>query len=349
MPVGTRGTVKGLTGGMIRDTGASMILGNTFHLMSRPGEEVVAALGGLHRFMAWDGPILVDSGGFQAWSIPGSKFTDSHVEIRDPTAGHVVQLTPELVVRTAETLGADIAMPLDHCPPWPCTEDDAARSVDRTLRWLERSLAARTRDDIAVFGIVQGSVFPEQRRRCAEAIASLDLPGNAIGGVSVGEPGKRSRPAVAEALSVLPEDRPRYLMGVGEPRDLLEAVSDGLDLFDCVLPTRNARNAQALTRTGPLNMRNAAHVRDDSPLDAECGCLACRKYSRGVIRHLVKCNELLGHTLMTLHNLTFIGDLMADARAAILEGTFTAWRDTVLDRYEAGRPSKDAPDAQGAG
>jgi queuine tRNA-ribosyltransferase len=332
MPVGTRGTVKGLVPPLLRESGASMILANAFHLMLRPGEETVRALGGLHALMAWEGPILTDSGGFQVFSIAGSVVDDDGVSVRSPVDGSAVRLTPERVVAVEEALGPDVAMPLDHCPPWPCSEADAAASLKRTLAWLERSAAAKRRDDMALFGIVQGSVYPRLREECARAVAALGLPGNAVGGVSVGEPGDRSLPAIRAAVAVLPEDRPRYLMGVGDPSDLLDAVAEGFDLFDCVLPTRNGRNGQALTRDGPVNLRNAGHAADLSPVERGCPCLACRSYSRGTIRHLFQSSEMLGPILLSLHNVTFLCGLLREARAAASAGRFASFRAGALGR-----------------
>ncbi|MCK6482286.1 MAG: tRNA guanosine(34) transglycosylase Tgt [Planctomycetes bacterium] len=336
MPVGTRGTVKGLTPPQLREAGARMILANAFHLLLRPGEEVVRDLGGLHALMAWDGPILTDSGGFQVFSLPGSRVDGDGVTVKSPVDGSEVRLTPERVIEVEEALGPDVAMPLDHCPPWPCTEGEAAASVERTLRWLERSATAKRRPEVALFGIVQGSVYPALRAACARAVAALDLPGNAVGGVSVGEPGDRSLPAVRAAVALLPADRPRYLMGVGEPEDLLDAVAEGFDLFDCVLPTRNGRNGQVLTRDGPLNLRNASRARERGPADRECRCLACREYPLGALRHLFQAGEMLGPVLASLHNITFLGDLMAGAREAVKAGRFAPWRQEAIGRYRAG-------------
>jgi queuine tRNA-ribosyltransferase len=332
MPVGTRGTVKGLVPPLLREAGATMILANAFHLMLRPGEETVRSLGGLHALMAWDGPILTDSGGFQVFSLEGSVVDDEGVSLRSPVDGSPVRLTPERVIAVEEALGPDVAMPLDHCPPWPCSEADAGDSVRRTLAWLVRSAAAKRRDDMALFGIVQGSVYPRLREACARAVADLGLPGNAVGGVSVGEPGDRSLPAVRAAVAVLPEDRPRYLMGIGEPGDLLDAVAEGFDLFDCVLPTRNGRNGQALTRDGPVNLRNAGHAADRSPVERDCPCLCCRSFSRGTIRHLFQASEMLGPILLSLHNVAFLAGLLWEARGAVAGGRYGAFRTDALRR-----------------
>jgi queuine tRNA-ribosyltransferase len=325
MPVGTRGTVKGLVPPLLREAGATMILANAFHLMLRPGEEAVRTLGGLHAFMGWDGPILTDSGGFQVFSLAGSKVDEDGVEVRSPVDGSPVRLTPERVVAVEEALGPDVAMPLDHCAPWPCSEPDAAAAVRRTLAWLERSVAARRRDDVALFGIVQGSVYPRLREECARAVASFGLQGTAVGGVSVGEPGDRSLPAVRAAVAVLPEDRPRYLMGVGDPGDLLDAIAEGFDLFDCVLPTRNGRNGQALTRGGPLHLRNASLASDRRPIEEGCRCLACRSFSRGALRHFFQAGEMLGPILASVHNVAFLGTLLREGREAVRAGRYAAF------------------------
>ena len=335
MPVGTRGSVKGLLPPQLREAGATMILANAFHLMLRPGEGTVRALGGLHAFMGWDGPILTDSGGFQVFSIAGSKVDDDGVTVRSPVDGSEVRLTPEGVVAVEEALGPDVAMPLDHCPPRPCTEEEAAASVRRTLAWLERSVAAKRRGDMALFGIVQGSVFPRLREECARAVAAMGLQGNAVGGVSVGEPGDLSMPAVRAAVALLPGDRPRYLMGVGDPEDLLEAIAEGFDLFDCVLPTRNGRNGQALTRDGPLHLRNASLAADPRPIDPACRCPACRSFSRGAIRHFFQAGEMLGPILASLHNVAFLGDLLREAREEIRAGRYAAFRAGASARLQS--------------
>jgi queuine tRNA-ribosyltransferase len=336
MPVGTRGTVKGLVPPLVRQSGATMILGNAFHLLLRPGADAVRALGGLHAFMGWDGPILTDSGGFQVFSLRGSKVDDAGVDVPSPIDGTRVRLTPESVVALQETLGPDVAMPLDHCPAWPCSEADAEAAVTRTVRWLERTVAARAREETAFFGIVQGSVYPDLREQCARAVAALDLPGNAVGGVSVGEPDAISSPAVLAAVAALPADRPRYLMGVGDPADLIRAIGLGFDLFDCVLPTRNGRNGQALTRTGPLHLRNASLARDAGPIEPGCRCLACTGFTRGAIRHFFSADEMLGPILASLHNLTFLADLVREAREAAAAGRYRAWSEDALRRLGAG-------------
>jgi len=328
---------------MLREAGVRMVLANAFHLMLRPGEETVRTLGGLHVLMGWDGPLLTDSGGFQVFSLPGSRVDEDGVEVPSPVDGTRVRLTPERVVEVSEALGPDVAMPLDHCPSWPCSEAEAAASVRRTVRWLERAVAARTRPEVALFGIVQGSVSPALRERCAREVAALGLPGYAVGGVSVGEPAEGRLPAVRAALAVLPGDRPRYLMGVGEPADLLEGVAEGVDLFDCVLPTRNGRNGQALTRDGVLHLRNAGHARDRAPIDPACRCLACTGFSRGAIRHLFQTGEMLGPVLASLHNVTFLQDLLREAREAIAAGGYGSFRAAALRRYRGAAPFAGPP------
>ena len=336
MPVGTRGTVKGLVPPLVRQSGASMILANAFHLLLRPGADAVKALGGLHAFMGWDGPILTDSGGFQVFSLKGSTVDDDGVEVPSPVDGSRVRLTPESVVALQEALAPDVAMPLDHCAPWPCSEADAEAAAKRTVRWLERTVAARKREETAFFGIVQGSVYPRLREECARAVASMGLPGNAVGGVSVGEPDAIASPAVLAAVGALPADRPRYLMGVGDPADLILAVGLGFDLFDCVLPTRNGRNGQALTRSGPLHLRNASLARDAGPIEPGCRCLACTGFTRGAIRHFFAADEMLGPILASLHNLTFLADLMREAREAAAAGRYRAWSEEALRRLGRG-------------
>ncbi len=336
MPVGTRGTVKGLTPAHLRAAGATMILANAFHLHLRPGEATVAALGGVHGLMAWDGPVLTDSGGFQVFSLPGSRVDEDGVTLRSPVDGAPVRLTPEGVTALQETLAPDVAMPLDHCPPWPCDGALAEESGERTLRWLRRAAAARGSARTALFGIVQGSVYPALRQRLARETAALDLPGYAVGGVSVGEPGEPSALAARAALDALPADRPRYLMGVGDPEDLLDAVASGVDLFDCVLPTRNGRNGQALTRDGVVHLRGAGLARETRPLDPGCPCLACTEYPLGALRHLARTGEMLGATLASLHNVTFLCGLMAEARDAIRAGRFVPWSAEARRRYRDG-------------
>ena len=322
MPVGTRGAVRGLTPDELRTVGASMVLANTYHLWERPGYELVGRMGGLHAFMSWSGPILTDSGGYQVFSLKKYvKVTEKGVKFRSPIDGTLRHLTPERAVEIQETLGVDIAMALDECIEWPADEARVQRSTERTTRWLRRQLDARKRADrTALFGIAQGGMYPNLRAAHAHEIAGLDMDGYAVGGLSVGE-GRDLRNEMTEATLVgLPADKVRYLMGVGHPADIVDAVKRGIDLFDCVLPTRAGRHGQAYTSVGRLNLKNARFSEDRGPLDPNCTCATCRSYSRGYLRHLVKSEEFLGKRLMTLHNLTFYQDLMRGLRDAIEAG-----------------------------
>lgn len=332
MPVGTQGTVKGIVPDLLREAGSRMVLANTYHLALRPGEETVEALGGLHRFMGWDGPILTDSGGFQAFSLAGrSKLTESGVAFRSHIDGRLLDLTPERAVAIQQALGADVAMCLDHCPALPAGKAEVAEATARTVRWAERCKAAHTRADQALFGIVQGGGHADLRAACAERLIALDFEGYAIGGVSVGESREEVRAALEATTHLLPADRPRYLMGVGRPQDILDAVATGVDLFDCVLPTRNGRNATCLTASGPVKLRNAAHRRDTGPIEAGCNCLACREFSRGYLRHLFLADEMLGPILASIHNLAYLHRLTGQVREAIREGRFVQLRAEVLE------------------
>jgi len=332
MPVGTQATVKGLTPDQIRATGSRMLLANTYHLALRPGEQVVAELGGLHRFMGWDGPILTDSGGFQVFSLAArSKLTEQGVTFRSHIDGRLLELTPESSMRIQQDLGADVAMCFDECPALPASKEAIAAAVGRTIRWAGRCKDAHQRNDQALFGIVQGGSHADLRGECAEALIKLDFEGYAVGGVSVGE----SREQVREALRVtthhLPEDRPRYLMGVGRPQDILEAVGTGIDLFDCVLPTRNGRNATCLTARGPVKLRNAAHRTDHGPIEAGCDCMACTQFSRSYLRHLFIAKEMLGPILASFHNLAYLQRLTRQIREAIQAGRFVQFKTEVLE------------------
>jgi queuine tRNA-ribosyltransferase len=347
MPCGTRGLVKAVTAAQVEETGTQILLANTYHLLQRPGEPTVAALGGLHTFMGWSRPILTDSGGFQVFSLSERRRLDEDgVSFTSEIDGNVIRLTPERCVAIQEALGADVIMPLDHCIEWPAAKEDVARSVATTLAWARRCAAARTRSDQALFGIVQGGVHEDLRRECAQALVGLDLPGYALGGFSVGEPKDLAAAVLAATAAVLPEAKPRYLMGVGTPHDFLDAVAAGIDMMDCVLPTRNARHAVALTRSGSLRLRNARHAADRSPLDAHCGCFTCRRHSRGYLRHLFQSDESLGGTLLTIHNLTYMADLARAARTAIAERRFAAFRDETLQ--ELANASQDRGDAAAA-
>jgi queuine tRNA-ribosyltransferase len=324
MPVGTQATVKGVDPGRLRETGAQMILANTYHLTLRPGEQTVAALGGLHTFMGWDGPILTDSGGFQVFSLAERMTVDeTGVRFRSHIDGAPVELTPERAVAIQEQLGGDVAMVLDHVVALPNERDVVADAMRRSVRWAARCQAAATRPDQTLFAIVQGGLDAELRAESAEKLVALNFVGYAIGGLSVGESPAEMYAALDVTMPHLPQERPRYLMGVGRPIDLLEAIGRGVDLFDCVLPTRNGRNALAFTDAGPIRLRNQLHTLDRDPLDPTCPCMACR-HSRGYLRHLFQAGEMLGPMLVSMHNLTYYQRLMSQARTAIAEGRFAA-------------------------
>jgi queuine tRNA-ribosyltransferase len=338
MPVGTYGTVKGVLPESLEAMGAQIILGNTFHLWLRPGTEVVSRFGGLHRFEGWSRPILTDSGGFQVWSLgnadgTGRKISEEGVRFASPVNGDKLLLTPEISMQVQTALNSDIAMQFDECTPYETagritTEREARASMELSLRW-----AARSRDEFdrlenpnALFGIVQGGMFETLRGESAEALAELDLPGYAIGGVSVGEPKEEMRRVMAHTPPLLPAAKPRYLMGVGTPEDIVEGVACGVDLFDCVMPTRNARNGHLFTRFGDLKIRNARHKADARPLDPTCGCTACRTFSRAYLHHLERCGEMLAPMLASIHNLYYYLNLMREIRAALDEGRFEDFR-----------------------
>jgi queuine tRNA-ribosyltransferase len=335
MPVGTQATVKGLTPEQLRDAGTRILLGNTYHLALRPGDELIAELGGLHRFMAWDGPILTDSGGFQVFSLADArKITDHGVSFRSHIDGTPLELTPEKAVHIQENLGSDIAMVLDECPPGNATPEVLRAAVRRTIAWAERCRAVHRRPDQALFAIVQGGTDVELRRECAAAMVAMDFPGYALGGFSVGEGPDAMQAALGPSAEALPTPKPRYLMGVGRPEDLLAGVAAGIELFDCVMPTRNGRNALAFTDEGPLRLRNACHRRDSSPLESGCSCYTCRHFSRAYLHHLFAAKEMLGPTLLSLHNVAYYLRLMAEAREAIAAGGFAAFRGRYLARWE---------------
>ena len=318
MPVGTLGTVKGLEIQQLRATGAQMVLGNTYHLALRPGPEVVAELGGLHRFMGWDGPILTDSGGFQLYSLAQmTQVTEQHAVFRSHIDGRLLELSPERAVEIQEALGSDIAMVLDHVIGLPAEPEVIHDANERTIRWAERCLRAAKRKEQAQFAIVQGGLDPKLRVECARRLAEMPFAGFALGGLSVGEEPEAMVRTIAVTAPAMPADRPRYLMGVGRPEDLLEAIRLGVDLFDCVMPTRNGRNAMAFTDAGPLKLRNLQHERDNRPIEEGCPCAACQR-SRGYIRHLFMAGEMLGPILLSIHNLTYYQRLLAHAREAIV-------------------------------
>jgi queuine tRNA-ribosyltransferase len=335
MAVGTQATVKGLTPPMLEDAGVQVVLGNTYHLTLRPGDDLIAELGGLHRFMGWERPILTDSGGYQVFSLATNrKLDDRGVVFRSHIDGSLLELTPERAVRIQENLGSDIAMCLDECPPGDAAGDKQRDAVNRTIHWAERCRAAHGRVDQALFAIVQGGIDVALRAECARALMSLDFPGYALGGFSVGETTEQMTGALGPTAELLPADRPRYLMGVGRPQDILAAVTRGIDMFDCVLPTRNGRNAQAFTLEGPLRLRNACHKRDPAPLESGCPCLTCRMYSRAYLHHLFQADEMLGPVLLSLHNLAFYSRLVAEARKAIAERRFGPFCAAHLARWE---------------
>jgi queuine tRNA-ribosyltransferase len=336
MPVATQGSVKSLAPSDLRAAGAQIVLANTYHLMLRPGHELVRELGGLHRFMGWNGPILTDSGGFQVWSLSKlRRIGEEGVEFRSHVDGTQRTLTPESCVAVQHALGVDVLHPLDECLAHPATVAETERSLALTERWLGRTLTAHrgAGSPGALFGIVQGGSYEALRRRAVESIGALDLPGHSIGGLAVGEPKPVMYDTTELVAGLLPGDRPRYLMGVGKPTDLVEAVARGVDLFDCVMPTRNARNGQAFTPDGPLNISNARFARDGAPLDPECACEGCRGFSRAYLRHLFMARELLAYRLLTLHNLTFYLGLMRDMRRVVAEGAFGPFRSRFLTRY----------------
>ncbi len=338
MPVGSRASVRGLTPDQLRSCGARMLLANAYHLALRPGADVVARLGGLHRFMGWDGPILTDSGGYQVFSLAEHRrITEDGVHFRSPVGGEKMFLGPRECMEIQALLGADVAMVLDHCPPYPCERGLAEESLARTLRWSSACKDCHNRSDQALFGIVQGSVFEDLRRESARRTAEIGFDGYAIGGVSVGEGPEQARRTVALTAPLLPEDKPRYLMGVGFPADLVSAIGHGVDLFDCAAPTRMGRNGTAFTPDGRLRLRNSSLRSDRRPVQDGCGCLCCRLYSRAYVSHLFRTGEMLGPVLLSVHNLTFYSRLMSDARGAIEVGRFAQFRDEVLSRLADGK------------
>lgn len=319
MPVGTNASVKAMLPEEVEATGADIILGNTYHLMTRPGHELIESLGGLHRFTQWPRTILTDSGGFQVLSLKDRRtISEEGVRFHSPYDGNWHELSPEKSVEVQEALGADIAMAFDECPPHDESRSYVARSMDRTTRWLDRCIAARRRvDRTSLFGIVQGGLHEDLRQVHTEELLERDLDGYAVGGVAVGESKSDMEQVVSYTAHLLPEDRPRYLMGVGHPEDLVTAVAAGIDMFDCVVPTRNARNGRLFTRQGRLVIKNARYRADPGPIDETCGCPTCQRFSRAYIRHLWTTNEILAHRLTTMHNLWFFGDLMRQVREAI--------------------------------
>jgi queuine tRNA-ribosyltransferase len=334
MPVGTAGCVKGITPQQLESTGAQIILANTYHLTLRPGVDVVEEIGGLHRLMAWDKPILTDSGGYQVFSLSElTRIDDEGVEFANHVDGARIRLNAEMAIDIQNRLGADIIMCFDECTPFPVEPDRLQTAVARTIQWAERSKAAHKRADQLLFGIVQGGIDIELRRTCSAKIVDIGFDGYAIGGLSVGEGHDLMMQTVREVAPLLPVDHPRYLMGVGMPADLLAAVGAGVDMFDCVLPTRNGRNAFAFTRQGPLRLRNSAHIRSTEPVEAECDCYTCRHFTRGAIRHFFNCGEMLGPILLSLHNLRFYQRLMADIREHIERSDYADWAAEEMRRW----------------
>ncbi len=339
MPVGTQATVKAVSPEELHRLGAKIILGNTYHLHVRPGEDLIREFGGLHRFMGWDGPILTDSGGFQVFSLAKlRRITDEGAHFQNHLDGTPTFLSPERSMEIQRDLGSDIVMAFDECPPWPCSEEEARRSLELTLRWAKRCWAwwdAQPPPHPLVFGIVQGSGYPALRRASAEALREIGFAGYAIGGVSVGEPEEEMYRAIESAAPWLPEERPRYAMGLGTPPQMLQMVARGVDMFDCVLPTRLARNGTAFSKTGTLNLKNAEYARQQGPIEEGCACPACRSFSRGYLRHLIKANEILGMRLLSLHNLYFYLELLREARRQILAGTFARFVADFCGNYRA--------------
>ena len=329
-PVGTQATVKAVTPRQLEETGATLVLSNTYHLYLRPGAGLVADMGGLHSFMQWPRPMLTDSGGFQVFSLSETRKVDEDgVTFKSHVDGSMHRFTPEISIDVQEKLGADIIMVFDECAP-PYDREYSERAMQRTHAWAERCQAAHTRTDQALFGIVQGGAFADLRRQSAEVIAGMGFPGHAIGGLSVGETKPEMHAMLEVVNAVLPQDRPRYLMGVGAPEDLVEGIRRGVDIFDCVLPTRLARHQSAMTRSGRINLLNATHAHDPRPIDETCGCYTCRTFSRAYLRHLVVAKEMLAATLVSIHNIYTLVDLVKQAREAIQACRFNEWADQVL-------------------
>lgn len=335
MPVGTQATVKAMTPEELKDIGSQIILSNTYHLYMRPGHDLIERAGGLHKFMNWDKPILTDSGGFQVFSLgPLRKIKEEGVEFRSHLDGSKHFLSPEKATEIQNALGSDIIMAFDECAPYPADRQYVKNSLERTTRWLERCKAAHKYPERqALFGIVQGGMYKELREQSAREITAIDLPGYAIGGLSVGEPKEMMYEVLDYTVPLLPEDKPRYLMGVGSPDDLLEGVLRGIDMFDCVLPTRIARNGTAMTSQGKVVVRNASYAEDFSSLDPECDCYTCRNYTKAYLRHLIKCNEILGARLLTIHNLHFLLKLMENVRGAIKEDRLLDYKKDFFEKY----------------
>ncbi len=334
MPVGTKATVKAMLPEELTDLGAQIILGNTYHLHLRPGEKTIKELGGLHKFMNWNQPILTDSGGFQVFSLSGlRKITDEGVDFKSHIDGASYFISPEKSMEIQMDLGADIIMAFDECPPYPATSGVVSEASERTLRWLRRSKEAMTRKESLLFGIVQGGLEESSRRKSLEQITSVDLPGYALGGLSVGEPIEMMHDLVRVIGPEMPKDKPRYLMGVGTPLDLVLMVDSGIDMFDCVMPTRTARNGTLYTWQGKISIKRSEYKNDPNPLDPECGCYTCKNYSKAYLRHLFTSGEILSARLHTIHNLSFYINLMSRIREEILQGTWDEFKRFCLDRF----------------
>ena len=336
MPVGTQGAVKAVTPEELESIGAEVVLGNTYHLFLRPGHERIRRLGGLHKFMHWSRPILTDSGGFQILSLAALRdIVEEGVRFRSHIDGSAHLMTPELAVEIQETLESDIAMVLDECPPYPVDKAEAKRSMGLTLRWARRCLQAKKRSDTALFGIVQGGTYDDLRAECAASLVEIGFDGYALGGLSVGEPKEMTYATAARTAEALPQRQPRYLMGMGTPEDMVECIGHGIDMFDCVMPTRNARNGTLFTSFGKLAIKNARYADDPGPVDPECGCYTCRHYSRAYLRHLYMAREILASRLNTLHNLAYYVGLMRRAREAIAADEFGEFRQEFYSRRRA--------------
>ena len=334
MPVGTNATVKTLSPEEVKSLGAGVILANTYHLHLRPGEEIVKKAGGVHEFMQYDGPMLTDSGGFQVFSLQKTrKITENGVEFRNIYNGDKDLFTPEKVIQIEEDIGADIIMSFDECIPYPVTHEYAKKSTERTIRWAKRGLAAHKREDQALFGIVQGGEFTDLREMCAKELAALDFPGYSIGGTSIGEPKEVCFKMIEDAIRYLPEDKPRYLMGVGSLDYILGGIERGVDMMDCVLPTRIARHGALMTSQGRINIRKAEYKEDFTPLDPECDCYTCQHYTKAYLHHLFLCNEEFGKRLNSIHNVRFLIKVVEGARKAIQEDRFKEYEEEVLRKY----------------
>lgn len=334
MPVGTKASVKSVSSGDLKNIGSQIILGNTYHLHLRPNEKLIARMGGLHQFMNWHGPILTDSGGFQVFSLSKlRKITDDGVEFRSHLDGSKLFISPEKSMEIQMDLGSDIIMAFDECPPYPCSEKELYSALDKTIRWLERCQQRMDRKESLLFGIIQGGLDLKARKVSLEQITSIELPGYALGGFSVGEPIHLMHELLPDIAPLMPKNKPRYLMGVGKPEDLLIAINSGVDMFDCVMPTRVARNGMLFTWNGAMSIKRKEYAEDPRPIDENCGCYACQNYSRSYLRHLFSVGELLSYRLNTLHNLYFYHELMSQARTAILEHRWAEFFSTTLSRF----------------